>query len=68
MGDECPDIPPGSCRFLYSSLTTLRAVAGLSLEELAMPDLDLIKQGEQGLAGPAQAHGTTKEAPGARAI
>src|SRR6266851_1630187 len=26
-----------------------RAGAGLSLEELAMPDLDLIKQGEQGV-------------------
>src|SRR5216683_74566 len=49
MGDEVPDKPPGSCRFLHSSLTTLRGGAGLSLEELAMPDLDLIKQGEQGL-------------------
>src|SRR5216683_5899017 len=67
MGDEVPDKPPGSCRFLHSSLTTLRGGAGLSLEELAMPDLDLIKQGEQGLRdrrrrcsrpGPASAVGT----------
>ena len=42
-----PDKPPGSCGFLHSSLT-LREGTGLSLEELAMPDLDLIKQGEQG--------------------